>query len=98
LAWPTISQYALLYAAGAASVVFAFAEVASLSTTLDAHERWLGALAGLAAFVFGVALLASPGKSLQAVITLVGVYLLVLGGLRLVRAAEAWRERRASGV
>jgi uncharacterized membrane protein HdeD (DUF308 family) len=98
LAWPTISQYALLYAAGAASVVFAFAEVASLSTRLGGHERWLGGLAGLAAFVFGVALLASPGKSLQAVITLVGVYLLVFGGLRLVRGGQEWRERRASGV
>ena len=37
-------------------------------------------------------------KSLDAVITLLGVYLLVLGGLRLVHAAEAWLERRASGV
>jgi uncharacterized membrane protein HdeD (DUF308 family)/uncharacterized membrane protein YjdF len=98
LAWPTISQYALLYAAGAASVVFAFAEVASLSTRLDAHARWVGGLAGLAAFVFGIAMLASPGKSLQAVITLVGVYLLVFGGLRLVRGAQEWRERRVSGV
>jgi uncharacterized membrane protein HdeD (DUF308 family)/uncharacterized membrane protein YjdF len=98
LAWPTISQYALLYAAGAASVVFAFAEVASLSTRLDAHARWVGGLAGLAAFVFGIAMLASPGKSLQAVITLVGVYLLVFGGLRLVRGAQEWHERRVSGV
>jgi uncharacterized membrane protein HdeD (DUF308 family) len=98
LAWPTISQYALLYAAGAASVVFAFAEVASLSTRLDAHARWVGGLAGLATFVFGIAMLASPGKSLQAVITLVGVYLLVFGGLRLVRGAQEWRERRVSGV
>jgi uncharacterized membrane protein HdeD (DUF308 family) len=98
LAWPRISQYVLLYAAGIASVVFAFAEVASLSTRLDSRARWLGGLAGLAAFVFGVALLASPGKSLQAVITLVGVYLLVFGGLRVARGAEAWRERRASGV
>ena len=98
LAWPRISQYALLYAAGIASVVFAFAEVASLSTRLDARARWLGGLAGLAAFVFGVALLASPGKSLQAVVTLVGIYLLVFGGLRLVRGAEASRERRVSGA
>ena len=98
LVWPTISQYALLYAVGVASVVFAFAEVASVSTRLDARSRWLGGLAGLVTFVFGVALLASPGKSLSAVITLLGVYLLVLGGLRLVQAANAWRERRASGV
>jgi uncharacterized membrane protein HdeD (DUF308 family) len=98
LAWPTISQYTLLYAAGIASVVLAFAEAASLSNRLDPRERWLGGLAGLVAFVFGIALLASPGKSLDAVITLLGVYLLVLGGLRLVHAADAWRERRASGV
>jgi uncharacterized membrane protein HdeD (DUF308 family) len=98
LAWPTISPYTLLYAAGAVSVVFAFAEVASLSSTLDARERWLGGLAGLVAFVFGIALLASPGKSLHAVIMLLGVYLVVFGGLRLVHAAEAWREQRASGV
>jgi uncharacterized membrane protein HdeD (DUF308 family) len=98
LAWPTMSQYALLYAAGAASVVFAFAEAASLSNRLDARERWLGGLAGLVAFVFGVALLASPGKSLHAVIMLLGIYLVVFGGLRLVRAADAWRQRRASGV
>jgi uncharacterized membrane protein HdeD (DUF308 family) len=98
LAWPRISQYALLYAVGVASVVFAFAEVASLSTRLEVRARWVGGLAGLVAFVFGVTMLASPGKSLDAVITLLGIYLLVFGGLRLVHAAEAWRERRASGV
>lgn len=53
---------------------------------------------GLSAKTLEVALLASPGKSLNAVTTLLGVYLLVLGGLRLVQAANAWRERRASGV
>jgi len=98
LAWPTISQYALLYAAGAASVVFAFAEVASVSTEVDARERWLGGLAGLVAFAFGIALLASPGRSLHAVVSLVGAYLIVVGVLRLVHAAEAWRAHRASGV
>jgi len=98
LAWPTISQYTLLYAAGAASVVLAFAEVASLSNRRDAHERWLGGLAALVAFVFGIAMFASPGKSLHAVIMLLGLYLVVLGGLRLVHAAAAWRERRATGL
>jgi uncharacterized membrane protein HdeD (DUF308 family) len=58
----------------------------------------LGGLAGLVAFVFGIALLASPGKSLHAVIMLLGIYLVVFGGLRLVHAVEAWRDRRASGV
>jgi uncharacterized membrane protein HdeD (DUF308 family) len=98
LAWPTISQLALLYAAGAASVVLAVAEAASLSDRRDARERWLGAAAAVVAFVFGIAMLASPGRSLHAVITLLGIYLCVLGGLRLVHAAGAWRDLRASRV
>jgi len=98
LAWPTISQYTLLYAAGAGSVVLAVAEAASLSSKRDARERWLGGAAGVVAFVFGIAMLASPGRSLDAVITLLGIYLLALGGLRLLRAAEAWRRGRGSSV
>jgi len=96
LAWPTISQYTLLYVAGAASIVFAFAEVASLSSKFDVRQRSLGGLTAVVAFVFGIAILASPGKSLHAVIMLLGVYLVVIGGLRLVRAADAWRGRRAA--
>jgi uncharacterized membrane protein HdeD (DUF308 family) len=96
LAWPTISQLSLLYAAGAASIVLAIAEAASLSSKPDGHEQWLGAAASVVAFVFGIAMLASPGRSLHAVITLLGIYLIVLGGLRLVHAAEAWRHRRPS--
>ena len=98
LAWPTISQLALLYAVGAASVVLAFAEAASASNRSGARERWLGAAVSVVAFVFGIAMLASPGRSLHGVITLLGIYLLVLGGLRLVHAADAWRHHRASGV
>ena len=98
LAWPTISQLTLLYAAGAASIVLAGAEAASLSSRSDTREQWLGAAASIVTFVFGVAMLASPGRSLHAVITLLAIYLLVLGGLRLVHAAEAWRRRRASEV
>jgi uncharacterized membrane protein HdeD (DUF308 family) len=47
------------------------------------------------AFVFGIALLASPGNSLHAVIVLLGIYLVVLGGLRVLHAAEAWRQNRS---
>ena len=98
LAWPTISQYTLLYTFGIASVVFAFAEAASLSSSFDVRERLLGGAAAFVAFVFGIAMLASPGKSLHAVIMLLGIYLVVFGALRLVRAADVWHERRASGV
>jgi uncharacterized membrane protein HdeD (DUF308 family) len=92
LVWPTITERALLYAAGAASIVLAAAEAASLSGISDTRQRWLGAAVSVVAYVFGIALLASPGNSLHAVIVLLGIYLVVLGGLRVLHAVEAaWR-------
>jgi uncharacterized membrane protein HdeD (DUF308 family)/uncharacterized membrane protein YjdF len=96
LVWPTISQLALLYTVGVTAVVFGLAEVAALSTQPSATRgRWLGAASGIVAFVFGIAMLARPGSSLHAVINLLGVYLIVIGALRLLQAADAWHRRRA---
>jgi uncharacterized membrane protein HdeD (DUF308 family) len=94
LSWPTITQLALLYAIGIFSIVLALLEVASLTEDRPGHDRWLGALAGIAAFVFGLAMLAFPGRSLDAIITLLGLYFLVLGAIRLVRALAAWHAGR----
>ena len=59
--------------------------------------RTLGVLAVLGlvvAFSFSSTLV----KRAETAGALLGVYLLVLGGLRVVQAANAWRERRASDV
>ncbi len=98
LAWPTISQLALLYTVGASAVVLGVTEAAAVS--LPAHssrERWLGAISSIAAFGFGIALLARPGATRSAVINLLGVYLVVIGSVLLLQAAEAWHRRRAGG-
>jgi uncharacterized membrane protein HdeD (DUF308 family)/uncharacterized membrane protein YjdF len=95
LSWPTISQLALLYAVGASAVVLGIAETAALSTQpFSARQRFLGALTSIAAFVFGIAMLARPHTSLAVAINLLGVYLVVIGALSLVRAADAWHRRR----
>jgi len=52
-------------------------------------------LSGIAAFVFGIAMIARPDSSLPAVINLLGVYLIVIGGLRLLQAVEGWHRRWA---
>jgi uncharacterized membrane protein HdeD (DUF308 family) len=97
LVWPTISQLALLYAVGATAVVFGLAEVAALSTrSTTIRERWLGAASGIVAFVFGIVMLARPESSLTAVINLLGIYLIVIGTVRLLQAADAWHRRRAA--
>jgi uncharacterized membrane protein HdeD (DUF308 family) len=98
LVWPSISQLALLYAVGASAVVLAVVEVAALSTRgRGTREQWLGALTSIVAFVFGIALLAHPGSGLSVAIDLLGVYLIVLGALRMLQAAAAWRRRRHAG-
>ena len=94
LVWPTITQLGLLYAVGVFSIVLALLEVASLTEDRPGHDRWLGALAGIAAFVFGLAMLAIPGRSLDAIVTLLGLYFLVLGAIRLVQSLAAWYGRR----
>jgi Short repeat of unknown function (DUF308) len=97
LVWPSISQLALLYAVGATAVVFGLAEIAALSTrSTTLRERWLGAASGIVAFVFGIAMLARPESSLTAVINLLGIYLIVIGVLRLLHAADAWHRRRTA--
>jgi len=93
LVWPTITQLGLLYAVGVFSIVLALLEVASLTEDRPGHDRWLGAVAGIAAFVFGLAMLASPGRSLDAIITLLGLYFLVLGAIRLFQSLAAWYGR-----
>ncbi|HKA26762.1 MAG TPA: DUF308 domain-containing protein, partial [Gaiellaceae bacterium] len=57
-------------------------------------ERYLGAFASIAALIVGIYALAKPGSSLDTAVALLGLFLLVLGVSRLVRAAAAARRRR----
>jgi hypothetical protein len=95
LAWPDISRLALFYAIGATSVALAFLEAASLSVAKSDRDRWLGGAASAAAFLYGVALLGFAGRSLDTTSALLGLYLVVLGVLRFVRASESRREPAA---
>jgi uncharacterized membrane protein HdeD (DUF308 family) len=91
LAWPTISERALVYAIGILSIILGVAEAASVTDAREGRERWLGGAASVAALVFGVAMLSSGGRGLDLVATLLGIGFLVLGSLRLVRAIAAHR-------
>ena len=95
LAWPTISERALVYAIGILSIILGVVEATSLTDAREGRERWLGAGASVAALVFGVAMLASGGRGLNLVATLLGVGFVAIGSLRLVRAVSA---RRSGGA
>jgi uncharacterized membrane protein HdeD (DUF308 family) len=92
LGWPGISQVALLYALGSTAVLLGGIEVASLSS--GAHgtrERWLGGASGAAAFIFGMAMIGTAQRDVHTVVTLVGVYLVVTGALRVLRTVHPRR-------
>lgn len=99
LAWPHHLRLTLLYALGAATVILALLEAASLSAPgRSERDRWLGGAVSAAALVFGIALLGMPRRSFDTMVAVLGLYLVVLGALRLVRALEArHRGERAGG-
>jgi uncharacterized membrane protein HdeD (DUF308 family) len=92
LGWPGLSRAALLYAVGAAAVLLGGIEAASLSGgEYTTRDRWLGVAAGAATFILGTALIGAAQRDVHTVVTLVGVYLSVVGALRLVRTLRPAR-------
>jgi uncharacterized membrane protein HdeD (DUF308 family) len=100
LGWPGISQVALLYALGSAAVLLGGIEIASMSTGAHStRERWLGGAGGAAAFIFGMAMIGTAQRGVHAIVSLVGVYLVVTGALQAVRAVHPRRAmERAPGA
>jgi uncharacterized membrane protein HdeD (DUF308 family) len=75
-----------LYTIGAAIVAFAFVEAAALSTRgRSSRDRWIGGVLSVVALGVGIALLAMPTRVFDATVTLLGIYLVGLGALRLIR-------------
>ena len=90
IAWPNVSRLALVYVVGASAVLLALLEAAALSGRAGRdRDRWLAGAASVSAFTFGVALLALPDRSFDATVVVFALYLLSLGGFRLVRSLAA---------
>jgi uncharacterized membrane protein HdeD (DUF308 family) len=88
LAAPGLSRAVFMYAVGAAIVAFAFVEAASLTAQRrSTRERWLGGALSVVALGVGIAMLSAPTRVFHGIIILLGVYLIVLGVVRLVREA-----------
>jgi len=57
------------------------------------RKWWLLALLGVVTFGFGVALTFKPGKSVHTIAVIIGIWLLVVGVVRLIQAIGATGER-----
>jgi uncharacterized membrane protein HdeD (DUF308 family) len=79
--WPGITAYALLFLIAAWAIVTGIMEVIG-AFRVHRHGVWLG-LAGVASVVLGVLLFSYPTRGALAVVTLIGIYGLVFGGILL---------------
>ena len=84
IAWPELSALTLVYiiagwaiATGVMDVVGAFT-----SESGAAHKLW-GVIAGVVSVVFGIVLFVYPGEGGLALLWLIGIYLIVLGFIRI---------------
>lgn len=95
LSWSSISRTLVLRTIGVSAILIGLFDAATLSTSRVAErERWLAGAGSASAFVFGVAFLAFPDRGFRAVVSVVGLYLVTVGGLRLLGALEAQISRR----
>jgi uncharacterized membrane protein HdeD (DUF308 family) len=96
LSWPGKSLDVFLHTVGAAIVLFAVLEAAALSMDgRSTRERWIGGAVAVGALSFGVALLALPMAVFGATMTALGIYLVIVGALRVFRVLRSRETARS---
>ena len=87
--WPAITALALLYVIAAWAIVTGVFEiVAAVSGRLPMTLEWTLGLVGVLSILLGVLLAIRPGTGLLSLVWLIGVYALVTGVLRIIRAFQ----------
>lgn len=87
--WPAITALALLYVIAAWAIVTGVLEIAAaFSGVLPMTLEWTLGLAGVLSIVLGVLLAIRPAAGLLSLVWLIGVYALVTGVLRIIRAFQ----------
>jgi uncharacterized membrane protein HdeD (DUF308 family) len=85
LAWPELSALTLIYLIGGWAIVTGVVDIggAFVSKEGGAHRVWM-IIVGLVSVVFGLILFFNPGDGGLALLWLIGIYLLVVGFLRII--------------
>src|SRR5262249_34899654 len=93
--WPSITALALLYIIAVWAVVTGAIEVfGAIQLRREIANEWLLIIQGALSVVFGLFLIARPGKGALAVILLIGAYAVIAGVLRV---SLAFRLRSLAG-
>jgi uncharacterized membrane protein HdeD (DUF308 family) len=84
LAWPEMTAVTMIWIIGGWAIATGFMDIvgAWASKGGAGHKVW-GTISGLVSIVFGVLLLVWPGEGGLALLWLIGVYLIVLGFIRI---------------
>jgi uncharacterized membrane protein HdeD (DUF308 family) len=85
MAWPKMSALTLIYLIGGWAIVTGVVDIggAFISKAGGAHRIWM-VIVGLVSMVFGLVLFFNPGEGGLALLWLIGVYLIVLGFIRII--------------
>jgi uncharacterized membrane protein HdeD (DUF308 family) len=85
MAWPKMSALTLIYLIGGWAIVTGVVDIGGVfvSKAGGAHRVWM-AVVGLVSVVFGLILFFNPGEGGLALLWLIGVYLIVMGFIRII--------------
>ena len=92
--WPDLTALALLYVIAFWAIFTGILKIATaISLRREIRNEWLLILSGVLSVLFGLLLAASPAAGLLALVWLIGVYALVIGGLLIALAfrVRGWR-------
>jgi len=95
LAWPGASALIVTMLIGAWALVAGILAFADAFSARDTTDRWLLALTGVLAIVFGIAVMAAPEAGVFAVIWLLGLFAIAWGFLQFVIVATPRAPQRA---
>ena len=85
LAWPNISELALLYVIGAYAVVLGVIAIGgAFSLPIDGGDSALMILSGLVSILFGIVIFARPGTGALVTLALIAAFALITGITELV--------------
>ena len=98
LAWPEITLTVLVFLFGIYLLLGGALRIFMALVTNETGARWLPILSGVVAIVFGLLTMREPFRTVEVIVTFVGIYWVVHGVFSLIAAADSETVGRSQRV